>query len=326
MKAVFMPNRRDDGLIRITEEHPELNWTIACTPEERAAAIVDTEILVLAEAVCCAELGKLLLNAKKLRWIQFSTAGIDQCVRFGLPTHIPITSGSGIKAPTVAEHAISLLLALVRHLRDLETERTAQRWSRTTLFPKIGSLEDATLVIVGYGHIGQDIARKAKAFDMRTIVVSRAAKPGPNVDEIMPRARLREALALADAVILCTQPSPETDNMIGKDELAIMTKTACIVNVARGEMIEEPALIEALKEGRLAGAALDVTLKEPLPADHPLWHMDNVLISPHVAGAGGDGGGYKRFAARFSENLRRLKSGEPLLLQIAPEHLEQPVA
>ena len=114
--------------------------------------------------------------------------------------------------------------------------------------------------------------------------------------------------------------------MIGKDELAIMKKTACIVNVARGEMIEEPALIEALKEGRLAGAALDVTLKEPLPADHPLWHMDNVLISPHVAGAGGDGGGYKRFAARFSENLRRLKSGEPLLLQIAPEHLEQPVA
>jgi phosphoglycerate dehydrogenase-like enzyme len=326
VKAVFMPNRRDDGLIRIAEEHPELDWTVACTPEERAAAIVDAEILILAEAVCSAELGKLLVSAKKLRWIQFSTAGIDQCVRFGLPAHIPITGGSGIKAPTVAEHAMTLLLALARRVREMETERDARRWSRSALFPRIASLEDATLAIIGYGHVGQDIARKAKAFDMRTIVVSRAAKPGPNVDEILPRARLKEALARADAAILCTQPSPETDSMIGRPELAAMKKTALVVNVARGEMIDEAALIEALANGRLGGAALDVTVNEPLPPEHPLWRMENVLISPHVAGAGGDPGGTKRFAARFSENLRRLEAGEPLLSQIAPEHLKQPVA
>jgi phosphoglycerate dehydrogenase-like enzyme len=326
LKAVFMPNRRDDGLLRIAEEHPELDWTIACTAEERAAAIVDAEILILAEAVCCAELGKLIMSARKLRWIQFSTAGIDQCVRFGLPTHIPITSGSGIKAPTIAEHAMGLLLALTRRLRDLESERAARRWSRNALFPKIDSLEDRTLVIIGYGHIGQDIARKAKAFDMRTIVVSRAAQPGPNVDEILPRTRLGEALARADAVVICTQASPETDKMIGKAELERMKPSAVVVNVARGEMIDESAMIVALNDGRIAGAALDVTLQEPLPADHPLWRMDNVLISPHVAGGGGDRGGYKRFAARFAENLRRLKAGEPLLLRIDPAELARSTA
>lgn len=324
MKAVFMPNRRDDGLVRIAEEHPELDWTIAFTPEERAAALADAEILVIAEAVCCAELGTLLRKAKKLRWIQFSTAGIDQCVRFGLPRHIPITSGSGIKAPSVAEHAMSLLLALVRRLRDVETERNAQRWSRAQLFPKIKGLEGSTLVIIGYGHLGQDIARKAKAFDMRTLVISRGAESGPHVDRVLPRGRLREALSEADAVILCTQASAETDDMIGRAEFAVMKNSAYIVNVARGEMIDEPALIEALESGRLAGAALDVTRTEPLPAGHRLWTMENVLISPHIAGAGSDSGSIRRFFARFSENLRRLKAGEPLLLQISPELLKQP--
>lgn len=321
-----MPNRRDDGLLRVADEHPELDWTIACTPEERAAAIIDAEILILAEAVCCAELGKLIMAAKKLRWIQFSTAGIEQCVRHGLPTHIPITGGSGIKAPTVAEHAMTLLLALARKLRETEAERDVHRWSRSALFPNIRSLEDMTLVIVGFGHIGHDIARKAKAFDMRTAVVSRAAKPHPDADWIFPRTRLKEALAQADAVVLCTQPSPETDSLIGKAELAAMKPSAFIVNVARGEMIDEAALIEALKASRIAGAALDVTVKEPLPPEHPLWAMENVLISPHVAGGGGDPGGYKRFARRFAENLRRLQAGEPLLARIDPAELKAPVA
>lgn len=319
-----MPNRRDDGLLRVADEHPELDWTVACTPEERAAAIVDAEILILAEAVCCAELGKLIMAAKKLRWIQFSTAGIEQCVRYGLPAHIPITGGSGIKAPTVAEHAMTLLLALARKIRETEAQRDARRWSRNGLFPKIRSLEDMTLVIVGFGHIGRDIARKAKAFDMRTAIVSRAANPHPDADWIFPRTRLKEALAQADAVVLCTQPSPETDNLIGKAELAAMKPEAFVINVARGEMIDEAALIEALKAGRIAGAALDVTVKEPLPPEHPLWTMENVLISPHVAGGGGDPGGTKRFARRFAENLRRLQAGEPLLAQIDPAELKAP--
>ncbi len=214
-----MPSRRNDRMVRIAADFPDLDWTVPFTHEERVASLDGAEILVIAEGVCCEELGKRLVEAKSLRWIQFSTAGCDQCIRFGLPFGIPITSGSGIKARTVAEHAFLLLLALFRQLRALETERAIGRLSRADMFPRITSLEGATLVIIGHCHVGRNIARKEKAFDMRTIVVSRSAAPDANADEILPRERLRETFAKADAVVLCTQPSHETDAIIGAAEM-----------------------------------------------------------------------------------------------------------
>ena len=173
------------------------------------------------------------------------------------------------------------------------------------------TLEEATLVIVGFGSIGQEIARKAKAFDMRVITVTRAGRAGPTVDQAVTREQLHEVLPQADIVVLCLPVEPDTIRMFGDAEFARMKTDALFVNVGRGDLVDEDALIRALAAKRIGGAALDVTTVEPLPADSPLWTFDNVLISPHSAGTGNDGAG--RFIALITENLRRYRAGEPLI-------------
>ena len=228
-----------------------------------------------------------------------------------MPRGIPVCAASGIKGPTVAEHAMLLLLASFRRIRDIERARDKREWIRDHMHNTARTLEDATLVVVGFGAIGQQIARKAKAFDMRVIVVSRAGRPGPTVDEAVPRERLHEVLPRADAVVLCLPVEPDTIRLFGDAEFACMKRDAIIINVGRGELVDEDALIRALKANRIGGAALDVTTVEPLPASSPLWTLDNVLISPHCAGCGKDGS--ERFNAIFAENLRRYRAGEPLI-------------
>jgi phosphoglycerate dehydrogenase-like enzyme len=169
----------------------------------------------------------------------------------------------------------------------------------------------ATVVIVGFGAIGREIARKAKAFDMRTVIVSRNGETGPNVDEVFPRSALVQVLPRADALVLCVPVDDDTIHLIRRRELAAMRPDAILVNVGRGELIDEPALIAALKEGGIGGAALDVAETEPLPRDNELWDLPNILISPHVAGSGKDG--YGRFKEIFDENLRRFRKGLPLV-------------
>ena len=173
------------------------------------------------------------------------------------------------------------------------------------------TLEGATLVIVGFGAIGQEIARKAKAFDMRVITVTRAGRPGPTVDQAVKREQLHEVLPQADAVVLCLPVEPDTIRLFGDAEFARMKRDALFINVGRGDLVDEDALVRALAAKRIGGAALDVTMVEPLPKDSPLWTFENVLISPHSAGCGKDGS--ERFNAIFAENLRRYQAGEPLL-------------
>jgi len=143
------------------------------------------------------------------------------------------------------------------------------------------------------------------------IAVSRATADAGDLLAVYPRERMREALALADAVVVCTAGDETSYRMIGAAEIAAMKRTAYVVNVARGEIIDEGALIAALREGRLAGAGLDVNEGEPLPADSPLWDMPNVLLSPHVAGGGSTG--YFLHKKLFAQNLARLRAGEPLI-------------
>jgi phosphoglycerate dehydrogenase-like enzyme len=182
------------------------------------------------------------------------------------------------------------------------------------MFSSIASLEDANLVIVGYGSIGQEVARKAKAFDMNVAIVSRDGKTGPNVDRVYPRSELRSALAEANAIVLCLPSAPETRGIIGAGEFAAMKKAPYLINIARGDLLDDVAFVDALRSRVLSGAAIDVAQIEPLPEDHVFWSLDNLLITPHAAGAGSSG--YARFNRLFSENLRRLKAGEPLLQQL----------
>jgi phosphoglycerate dehydrogenase-like enzyme len=248
---------------------------------------------------------------KALRWIQFTTSGIDTAVRHGLPPGVVVTNAAGLRAFAVAEHAFALMLGLVRHVVATEQARPDGAWVRDDVTPVMENLSGKHLVLVGLGSIGQEIARKAKAFDMQVTGVSRSSAPLANIDRIRPRGELRESATEADILALALTYDAETDKILSRAVIQAMRPTAYVVNIARGKLVDEPALIDALRSGKIAGAGLDVTDVEPLPAGHPLWSMPNVLLTPHVGGTGrkSEGGGFSKI---FLENLRRFQCGEPL--------------
>jgi phosphoglycerate dehydrogenase-like enzyme len=318
MKAVLYTFQADDPVHRFRDDFPQLKWALAASPLDVAREIGDAHILVITNRVCTPEFGEVLRRAApaSLGWVHFLTSGVERGLAMGLPPHAAVSNASALKARTVAEHAVTLLLALMRRLPDLQAAQRAHAWRRVELQPRLSSLERATICIVGLGGVGREVARKAKAFDARTIAVSRAGTAGGDVDRVLPRERIAEALAEADAVAICARSDASSRRMIGAAQFAAMRHGAYLVNIARGEILDEAALVTALREGRLAGAALDVTEVEPLPADSALWDMPNVIISPHVAGAGAED--YEQQKALFSANLERYRAGAPLLNQITP--------
>lgn len=167
-------------------------------------------------------------------------------------------------------------------------------------------------MLIGLGAIGQEIARKAKAFDMQVTGISRSVKPMPNVDRIRSRAELVAACAEADIVLMAALYEADADRLLSRTAIEAMKPAAYVINVARGALIDEDALIDALQAGRIAGAGLDVTVEEPLPPGHRLWSMSNVLFTPHIAGAGSNGTG-EGIPSVVTGNLRRWIAGEPLL-------------
>jgi phosphoglycerate dehydrogenase-like enzyme len=313
MKAVLYPFGPDEPIVRLVPDFPQLQWAIVASPGDVAREIGDAAILVTSNRVCSAAYGEALRGhaGDTLRWIHFTSAGIERGLRMGLPDWVAVTNATGVKAAMVSEHALALLLALVRRLPDLATDQLARRWRRDDAMTKVATLEGAVVCIVGLGSIGREVARKAKAFDARVIAVSRNGAAGGDVEQVFPRARIGEALAMADAVVICTSSDPTSFHLIDAAALAAMGAKAFLVNVARGDIVDCGALIAALQAGRLGGAALDVTDVEPLAATSPLWDLPNVIISPHIAGGGSTG--YPQQKALFAKNLARFAAGEPLL-------------
>jgi len=247
-----------------------------------------------------------------VRWMHFISAGREGYEELGWPPGVVVSYAGGGVAPVVAEHAMALLLAMARRVPDLvATVMPQRRFDRTLVAPKARSLEGATLAIVGYGHIGRELARRARAFDMRIVTASRTPVVDEFVDEALPLARLHAALAQADAVAVAIALTPETTRLLGAAEFAACKPGALLVNVARGPVVDTAALRDALGRGQLGGAALDVTDPEPLPPDDPLWDCPNLLISPHYAGSGSPRS-LERLARGVAENLVRLQAGEPL--------------
>jgi phosphoglycerate dehydrogenase-like enzyme len=312
MKAVVYPFRRDDAIVGLARDFPELQWAVVSSTEELAREIGDAEILVTSNRACTPAYGEVLRRtARSLRWMCFSSSGIERGVAMGIPDGVRVSNSTGVKATMVAEHALTLLLALLRQLPECQAQQRAHRYTREETNAKMRTLEDATVCVIGRGVIGREIVRKLKAFDARPIAVSRTtAEPG-DLEAVYPRERIREALGEADAVVICTAGDETSRRMIGAAELAAMKPRAYLVNVARGEIVDQAALIDALRAKRLAGAGLDVYEVEPVPADSPLWDMPNVILSPHVAGGGSTG--YFMNKRLFAENLRRLRAGEPLI-------------
>jgi phosphoglycerate dehydrogenase-like enzyme len=313
MKAVLYPFGAQEPIVQLVWDFPQLRWAIVASPEDVAREIGEAAILVTSNRVCSAAYGEVLRRcaARTLRWIHFTSAGIDGGLRMGLPAWATVTNATGVKAAMVSEHALALLLALVRRLPDLGADQQARRWRHDEAMAQVGTLEGAVVCVVGLGAIGRAVARKASAFDARVIAVSRAGAAGDAVEQVFSRERIAEALAMADAVVICTSSEPDSIHLIDAAALAAMRPKAFLVNVARGDIVDGAALIAALQAGRLGGAALDVAEVEPLSPASPLWDLPNVIISPHIAGGGSNG--YPQQKSLFGRNLLRFAAGEPLL-------------
>jgi phosphoglycerate dehydrogenase-like enzyme len=252
--------------------------------DELARRLPEADVLV----VSMLWRNELAGSAGKLRFIQSISAGTDQYDKALLRERgIRLASAAGVNAEAVAQHAMALMLALARRLPEARDNQQARRWRG--MISEIAAREDQltgkTLLIVGMGRIGSRLARLAKAFDMRIIATKRdPATAAAGADAVYGNDRLHELLAQADVVALTCPLTLQTENLIDGTALAAMKPGAHLVNVARGRIVDEPALIEALQRGRIAAAGLDVAREEPLRATSPLWALPQVLITPHSAG------------------------------------------
>jgi len=230
-----------------------------------------------------------LKEGKKLKWIHSTAAGVAQLMYPELrDSGIMVTNPSGIFSVPMAEHTMGLLLALARNFPDSVRGQDRGRWAQQEIWDKpqhLTELNGKVLLIVGYGSIGREVAKRAKAFDMRVWGVTRSgAGDRTPVEKIFAAAQLREAMPGADYVLICAPETAETKQLIGAAEIARMKRGARVINVGRGSLLDEAALLQALESGALGGAALDVAQTEPLPAESPLWKAPNLFITPHTSG------------------------------------------
>lgn len=258
---------------------------------------------------------ELIPLAKKLRFIQSISAGVDQYGKAELAAAgIRLASAQGVNARAVAEHAMALILALARRLPEARDNQAKHHWRG--MIGDLGVREDElggkTLLVVGLGRIGGRLAQLAKAFDMKVIGLRRdPASGGGACDEVQAMGRLKELLPKADIVALTSALTPETEGLMSAEALGLMKSSAYLVNVARGRVVDEAALVEALKANRIAGAGIDVTREEPLAASSPLWDLPNAFITPHT---GGETRAYEdNVLDILLENLARLWRGETAL-------------
>lgn len=241
-------------------------------------------------------------NARKLRWIHALAAGVDTLLFDELcASDVVVTNGRGIFADALAEFVAAAMLHFAKDVPRLMRQQSGRRWEPF----KVERIEGKTLGIVGYGSIGRAVATLASAFRMHVV----AARRQPSGDG--PITPLDEVVRSADFLVVAAPLTPETRGLIGAGELRSMKRDAVLINVGRGPVVDERALVDALRERRIRGAALDVFDTEPLPPDHPLWSLDNVLLSPHCADQTPDS--LQRAMTLFLENLARFRAGEPLL-------------
>jgi phosphoglycerate dehydrogenase-like enzyme len=287
---------------------PGLNVVKVSSPDELAAEIADAEVLYGFPS------SDLLSRAKALRWIQAPSAGVNFLQ--GLPelvaSEVVLTNTRGAHGPSIGEHAFALLFTLTRHIPECVLAQREHHWARSELYRTSNEIWGRTMGIVGYGAIGRAVAQRARGFDMDVLAVDPHPEPGaPFVHETWMKERLPELLAQSDVVVVAAPLTDASYHLIDAVALANMKPTAYLIVVSRGGIVEETALVAALRDGRLAGAGLDVTETEPLPADSPLWDAPNLIITPHTAGDSSEK--ERRCVEIFIENLHRYAQGEALL-------------
>jgi len=257
--------------------------------------------------------------APRLRWLQVPGAGVDSLQGKGLlgvDSGLMITSAAGIHATTICEYVFGSMLMFNWNWRQMMRLQSQHIWARSASWYQLGRREliGQTLGIIGVGSIGRQIAKLGHAFGMRVLGMRYTplaqGEADPDVDGYYTREQLHELLGQSDYIVLAVPLTPATDQMIGEAELRSMRPNAYLVNIARGRIVDEQALIRALKEGWIMGAGLDVTEEEPLPPDSPLYSMPNVILTPHISGHSVH---YEeRLARLFADNIRRFRAGELL--------------
>ena len=249
----------------------------------------------------------LLPAMPRLRWAQAMTAGVEGWLALpDLPPGLALTCARGTHTESMPENIMASLFHVAKPLAIAAANKKAGKWVHTVAQPLTGK----TLGILGLGAIGQEVARMAKAFGMTVIGTKRRPGSMAHVDEMLPPERTDEVLARADYLLLLLPATPATDNFIDTARLARMKPTAWLLNFGRGHLIKDDDLIAAVNDKKIAGAVLDVFRQEPLPADHPFWKTDGILVLPHI---GGPHPQRDRFVARlFVDNLRRFLDGAPL--------------
>ncbi len=256
---------------------------------------------------------EMLKRTSGLKWVQVVSAGVDYLPQQEMAQRgIILTNMRGLHANTAADHVMALILthsrALAGHVRNQQT----RDWDRSGRSCELAGM---TMGVIGLGSIGREIARRAAGFRMTVLGIQRRPKQEVEfTDELFAPSQMQVVLKRSDVLVIACPLTSETEGLIGAEELAMLPQQAFVVNIARGEIIDQPSLIGALQQDDLGGAGLDVFADEPLPPDSPLWGMSNVVITPHVAGRQSN---YAQKAARrFAENLRRYRDGRPLKWQV----------
>ena len=258
---------------------------------------------------------ELLESAPNLVWVQALSAGVDRYITIKPLVEndrIVLTNMRPVHGPAIADHAMAMLLQITRNLRFYGEQQKLGKWSEDeTPWPST-ALADRTMLIVGLGGIGTELAQRAHAFGMTIIAIRRTDSPSPEfVKHVGKPDELLAMLPEADVVAVCVPLTADTKGMLNDAAFKAMKPGAVLINISRGQVVDTDALLAALNDGRLAGACLDVTDPEPLPPDHPLWNLPNVIITPHVA-ADAPVTDERRWAL-LRENMRRFSAGEPLL-------------
>lgn len=292
----------------VSSEFPGVEIVSATGQADAVRKAVDVDVVI---GVCSPE---LIAAGASIRWIQLMSAGVERCVQIPAvrERNILVTNMQRIGGPIIAEHVMAMTLALTRGLDVYMTAQARREWRRSTAPRRSSVIDGKTMLVVGLGGIGSEVAQRAHALGMRVIATRASSRSGPDyVSYVGLPDELLKLASDADVIVNTAPLTPQTTGMFDAAFFAHMKPSAFFINVARGGSVDTEALVDALEQKRIAGAGLDVTDPEPLPRNHPLWSAPNVIITPHVANDSDLGLDGK--IAVIQENLRRYIAGEPML-------------
>lgn len=289
----------------------KLSGVHAVVAKDKQAAIAhlqDAAGIAIPMSLFDDDIGLALSRAKQIRWIHFISSGTDPLLKWPAAEGVIVTNSASAWAPTVAEHAVAMLISLLRQLPLMNELKAEGKWAQLDLRPKLRSLEASTVLVLGFGAIGQRVAELLKPFNARLIAVGRTARPHSLVERVAAVGELDALIPQVDAIVAALPADPAARHLLDHRRLRLLQSHAVVVNVGRGETIDEAALAQALTNRDIAGAGLDVYQQEPLPKDSPLWTAPNLILSPHVAGMGRSHL-FKRMVETCVDHARNMSAG-----------------